>query len=293
MNTHAALAMDIGGSHVTAALVDLDRREVIETSRAHRAVNPDAPADELLAQWAGVGLDAASGLKGVQVPHTGIGMPGPFEYSVGISRLTHKFAALYGVHVGTALRERWVGTPMGSAPVLFANDAAIWALGEWWGGAGRGLGRVIGVTLGTGLGSGFVAAGQIISQGEEVPPDGQIWNVPFRGGISEDYVAGRVIVSTYQARMGLELSAAEVAQRAFDGDQAARDVYAELGTNLAEIMAPWVKRFQPDGLVVGGNISRAWELLRAPLEAGLPGLTCRPTVHFEESSLLGGAVLSI
>lgn len=60
MITTAALAMDIGGSHVMAALVDLERREVIEASRAHRAVNPVAPADELLAQWAGVGLDAAS-----------------------------------------------------------------------------------------------------------------------------------------------------------------------------------------------------------------------------------------
>ena len=48
VNALIALAMDIGGSHVTAALVDLERREVLESSRTQRAVDPDASADDLL-----------------------------------------------------------------------------------------------------------------------------------------------------------------------------------------------------------------------------------------------------
>ena len=88
------------------------------------------------------------------------------------------------------------------------------------------------------------------------------------------------------------MNAAQVARRALDGDADAQAVYAELGRDLAEIMAPWVARFQPDALVVGGNVARSWELLRESLSAGLQPLTCRPTKNFEGSSLLGGAVLS-
>jgi predicted NBD/HSP70 family sugar kinase len=213
MNQRAALTMDIGGSHVTAAMVDLERRALIPASRANRAVDPHASADELLGQWAQAGLDALGACPDVQISHTG-------------------------------------------------------------------------------LGSGFIDDGQIICAGDTVPPEGQIWNVPFRDGISEDYAAGRVIVSAYRARVGVKLNAAQVARRALEGDADAKAVYAELGRNLAEIMAPWVARFQPDAMVVGGNVARSWELLREPLSAGLQPLICRPTKNFEGSSLLGGAVLS-
>jgi len=292
MLTHAALAMDIGGSHVTAAVVDLERREVVASSRARRYVRENLAAEELLAQWASAGLEAVAAFPGVMIRHAGVGMPGPFEYASGVSRLTHKFAALYGVNVGEALRERWRRTPMANAPVLFANDAALWALGEWWGGAGRGLRRVVGVTLGTGLGSGFIDTGRVVTQGEGVPPGGEIWNVPFRDGISEDYASGRSIARAYSQRGGAELSPAAIAMRAFAGEPEARQAYAELGANLAAILGPWLGRFDAEALIIGGSIARSWELLRPALQAGLPCMSCRVTAHFEESTLLGGAVLA-
>ena len=287
-----ALAMDIGGSHVTAALVDLERREVLESSRRQSAVDPDASADELLGAWSGAALKASTGVS-LQVRHIGIGMPGPFEYEAGVSCLTHKFESLYDRNVGAELQQRWAGTRLAGVPVFFANDAAVWALGEWWGGAGRGKRRIIGVTLGTGLGSGFVSVGRIVSAGEEVPPGGEIWNLPYREGISEDFAAGRVISRGYRERAGQDLPAQEVAARAAAGDGQAAEVFAELGSSLAGILAPWVERFRPDGLVVGGNIARAWPYFNEALRMSLPGLACSVTTHFEASSLLGGAVLGI
>lgn len=290
MDLECALAMDIGGSHVTAALVDLQGRAVLEPSRVKQAVDPDGSADDLLRAWSQAGLAAANRIS-VQIRHVGIGMPGPFEYGAGVSCLTHKFAALYDRNVGAELQQRWRGSGLAGIPIFFANDAAVWALGEWWGGAERGMGRVIGVTLGTGLGSGFVAGGRIVSDGEDVPPGGEIWNLPYREGIAEDYAAGRVISRGYKERAGLDLSAQEVAARAAIGDAQAAAVFADIGTQLAGILSPWVKKFKPDGLVVGGNIARSWAYFGAALRAGLPGLACIVTSHFEDSSLLGGAVL--
>jgi glucokinase len=292
LQTTYALALDIGGSHVTAALVDLDRRQMVESSLARRAVDQDASAETLIDHWAGTALDAVRQASVSAVTHVGIAMPGPFEYATGISRLTHKFAALNGWNVGSALLTQWESTPLAGAPVRFANDAALWALGEWWGGAARGAGKMIGVTLGTGLGSGFIDRGQIVSAGEQVPPGGEIWWVPYQAGITEDQVSGRALVREYQSRAGQALTPVQIADAAASGDKDALAVFDTFGQHLAAMLRPWAQLFRPDCLVVGGNIARAWALFRRPLEAGLPGLSCRVTGQFEISGLLGGAALS-
>lgn len=289
--TQYALALDIGGSHVTAALVDLGTRQVVPASLARRPVNQEAAGEVLIEAWAGAALDALSQTGASGVTHAGVAMPGPFDYPAGISRLTHKFAALNGWNVGAALAQRWSGTPLAGTPVRFANDAALWALGEWWGGAARGTNRMVGVTLGTGLGSGFIVRGKIVSNGETVPPSGEIWWVPYLGGITEDHVSGRALMREYQATAGRESSAAQIAEAASAGDSAALAVFSSFGAHLAAVLLPWVERFHPDCLVVGGNIARAWSLFRQPVEAGLPGLSCRVTEEFENSGLLGGAAL--
>ena len=288
--THA-LAMDIGGSHVTAALVGLEARQVTQASLTRRPVDETAPAEMLISRWAGAALDAVQQASISSVTHAGIAMPGPFEYATGISRLTHKFAALNGCNVGQALSERWAGTPLAHVPVRFANDAALWALGEWWGGAARGTQRMIGVTLGTGLGSGFIDQGQIVTAGDQVPPNGEIWWVPYLDGIAEDYVSGRALAREYQKRTQRELNAASIAEAASSGDRDALAVFLVFGEHLAEAFRPWVERFHPDCLVVGGNIAHAWTLFSPSLNARLPGLACLPTEMYEISGLLGGAAL--
>jgi glucokinase len=286
-----ALVLDIGGSHVTAALVDLEKRQVDQASLVRRSVAQEAAAEILIGQWAGAALDAMTQTSTPSVTHVGIAMPGPFEYVTGISRLTHKFASLNGWNVGKALSQRWEGTHLADTPVRFANDAALWALGEWWAGAARGTQRMIGVTLGTGLGSGFIDQGNIVNSGDQVPPSGEIWWVPYLNGITEDQVSGRALVRGYQALKGDELTPAQIANLASTGDPHAQSVFAGFGDHLAAVLQPWVQRFNPNCLVVGGNIARAWALFRVSLEAGLPGLSCRVTEAYEISGLLGGAAL--
>lgn len=298
-----AIALDIGGSHVTAAAVDLTHRTIIEASLSRRHIAHDAPAEALLSAWAGAARTAlqatqrgsAAADADVHIAHIGIAMPGPFDYAQGISLLQHKFAALYGRNVAQDLRPYWMDTPLADVPILFANDAAAWALGEWWGGAARGLSRVIGITLGTGFGSGFVADGSIVTDGEQVPPGGELWNAPYRGDIAENFVAGPAIQRAYAARTESlarpRLSVSDIAQHARAGVAPAQATFAEMGQHLADILRPWVARFQPDGLVVGGNIAYGWDQFHATLEAGLPQLSCRRTTQFERSSLLGAAAL--
>ena len=286
-----ALAVDIGGSHVTAAVVDLQTRRILPESLTRRTTRIDDSANDLLSTWAGAAADAARAAHLLHVERVGVAIPGPFDYELGVSWHTQKFTALYGQNVAMAIRYFWQDTPLAHAPLRFANDAGLWALGEWWLAADESIHRLIGVTLGTGLGSGFVERGKIVSSGEDVPPGGEIWNTPYLDSIAENYAAAAALSRSYQSRGRKGLAPVEIAARAQAGDEHAREVYEQFGAHLAAIFAPWVARFKPDRFVVGGNIARAWDLFYPALHSGLPGITCLPTVQFESSGLLGAAAL--
>ena len=53
------------------------------------------------------------------------------------------------------------------------------------------------------------------------------------------------------------------------GDAAASLVFREAFRALGETVAPYVERFGPRAVVVGGSIARAWDLVEPPLTAGL------------------------
>ena len=283
------LALDIGGGHVTAGVVD--GSSVGQLVR--RSSSPAGTADELLDTWAGAATDAWSISSRIGGPIAiGIAMPAPFDYERGVARLEHKFAALYGIAVGAELAARWQGTVLAGVPVVFGNDADLWALGEASAGQGRGSDRVIGLTLGSGLGSGFIAQGRVVRTGSSVPPDGEIWNVAFADGIAEDRVSGRAVTEAYVRRTGRSLDAVDVAGAARAADRAAIEVFAALGDDLGAVIAPWARAFRADMIVVGGNVARAFDLFGPTLAHGLEGLSdVRCTVLFEKATLIGAAVV--
>jgi glucokinase len=280
-----AVVLDIGGSHVTSAVVDLEKRVILPSSLQRLPLHPDAAANELLNLWAKV----IQNTRVNDIKHIGIGMPGPFEYHTGISRLEHKFAALYGLNIGKELQQRLNTT----VPIYFGNDASLFALGEWWTGAALGHERVIGVTLGTGLGGGFVAEGEILYSGIGVPPDGGIWNLPYLNGIAEDYVSGPSLVKQYEIKTGKIHSPLEIANQAKQNNLAAQEVYLEFGTHLGKILNPWAHSFEATCIVVGGNIARSWDLFASSFaeSLALPEVKLAASKLYDEANLLGAAAL--
>jgi glucokinase len=206
--------------------------------------------------------------------------------------MEHKFKALNGLNVIKLLKKRWSITALNNTLLRVANDADLFALGEWWAGAARDCDSVIGLTLGTGLGSGFIRCGGIIASGREVPESGEIWNLPYLGGIAEDYACGAAITRDYRRATELTLTAEEIAHRAADQDTAACAAFKELGTHLVGILEPHIKQFKPSCVVIGGNIARAWPLFGPHLQATWETVECRPFQRFEEAALLGAAVLA-
>jgi glucokinase len=288
MKSNHALCLDIGGGHVTSALVDIDSKSIIHGTRQRAETDAESSAESFIEKWSGAGSDSLKRGVGCDLNHVGIAMPGPYDYERGVSNMEHKFVSLYQRNVLDLLREAWRDTL--SCPIRFANDADMFALGESWAGAGDGCKRVIGITLGTGLGSGFVENGRAITDDNRIPSQGEIWNVPFAEGKAEDYASGKVLRSLYEKLSGEVKQGAEIASLATQGDRKALSCFNTLGENLVAILQPWVRSFAPDAVVFGGNVSQSFDLFGEVINSGIDA-RCVRSVHFEDASLYGGAAL--
>ena len=283
------VGVDVGGTHVTAAVVDVARERVIDASRVRGNVDSGAAAHTILAAWADTIRRSLAAARVEPIGGVGFAMPGPFDYPRGISLMRGhggKFASLFAVHV-----RQWVAGALGIDPmrVTFRNDAECFALGEAWLGAGRGAGRAVAITLGTGLGSAFVRDGAAVTSGDEVPPDGQLWCVPLDGEIAEEQFSARGLLRRFARRGGQQLEdVAQLARRA-PQDASARATFEQWGEALGEFLRPWLGRFGAQRLVVGGSIARSWPLFAEPLSRACGGVEVRPASLFEDAALIGAA----
>ncbi|MEI6622596.1 MAG: ROK family protein, partial [Actinomycetes bacterium] len=264
----AILAFDIGGTHVSAALVELPSWLVVSDSERRRDLDAHGSADAILDAIAACGhavLTQALGRFDVSKV-SGCAMPGPFDYDNGIGHFegVNKFESLNGCDVRTGLLDRLAAHLDG---ITFLNDADSFLLGEWVSGAVVGADRVAGITLGTGIGSAFMADGKLVGSGPDVPPFGEVHLLSIKGVPLEDVVSRKAVRVLYTQVSGTSelIDVQRICDLARAGDpaadQAVREPYSQLGAALVE----WLIRFGASALVVGGSISKSWYLVGAAL----------------------------
>jgi glucokinase len=246
------LVYDVGGSHISAAVFD---RSISQLTGVVSAGYPsEQTVETFLDVLHSLSTTAAGGQSGL--PGASLAMPGPFDYDAGVSWMQHKLAYLYGIDLRGALAGR-LGCP--PAKIRFLNDAAAYLMGEIAAGAALGVSRVVGITLGTGVGSGFGVDGHLVREGRGVPTGGEIWNVPYQGGIVEDQISTRAIQKSYRERTGQEREVAAIAGSAAS-DPVAAEVFSEFGRNLGVALRTVLNCFEPKVIVLGGGIARSAKL---------------------------------
>lgn len=288
--------LEIGGTHVTAALVDAATSQVVHGTSRRQPLRADAPAAEIIDTV----LACAHHLAAPPHAQWGVAVPGPFDYARGIA-LFHgvaKFEALYGLDMTKILLE---GLPAHPSQVRFLNDASAFLLGEWMSGAAEGHERAVGITLGSGVGSAFLSQGILVTEGPTVPPCGSVHLLTVAGQPLEDTVSRRAIMARYVNTVGssraLPADVREIAERARNGDRIACRTFDDAFIALGRVLGPWLTAFQATALVVGGSISGAWELIERPMRDGigrtapeaLPGLLLCRAQRPEDAPLLGAA----
>ena len=256
---HIAIGIDIGGSHISCGAVDLNVNQLMPGSSFDAKVDNKASADEILNCWVGAIRETIEVAGKDQIAGIGFAMPGPFDYATGIALFerVEKYLNLYGINVGHEVRIR-LGLPS-TMPVRFINDATAFAIAEAWIGVGQGVSRIIALTLGTGFGSAFIADGIPVIEGGTVPEMGCVWHLPFREGIADDYFSTRWFEKSYLKLTGKHVDGVKEISELFDSDSVARQLLIEYGTNMGDFLATWIVKFKANQIVIGGNITGAFD----------------------------------
>ena len=281
------IGIDVGGTNLKAGLVD-EAGNIVKVERVPLDFQGPERFAEILAElskrviqekvrWVGVGLPGA--VDGGDVLFT---TNIPME-NVPLERLFRKHLDL---------------------PLLLGNDADCAAVGEFFGGAGKGTRDFAVVTLGTGVGAGIIVDGKLrggLASSEAghmvIIQDGEPCNCGRRG-CWERYASATGLIQ--QTRRAMEAHpesllheiAAEngvegrtAFQAAEAGDETALEVCRNYVNYLAGGLTSLINILRPEAVAIGGGVAAAPErLLLEPL---------REAVAKESFSRHGGRITKV
>jgi len=295
MEQNLAIGADIGGSHITCAAVDLSSGSVLKHTISERAVNNQAHANVIIGTWTNALMDALKKVSTEKVKGIGFAMPGPFDYIKGICYIkgVAKYENLYGFNIADAVASSL--DVQDDFFVRFMNDVSAFAVGEAVIGKAANVDRSMSVTLGTGFGSAFISKRIPIVDGPEVPKLGCVYHLPYKSGIADDYFSTRGLLGRYKSLTGKELPGVKELSEMASSDNIVADIFTEFGNELGLFLAPWLKKFKAEILVIGGNISYAYYLFGDVFEERLKKENCTCKVSLstlkEDAALFGSAYL--
>jgi polyphosphate glucokinase len=167
------LGLDVGGSSIKAALVDIERGASTTPLRSVRTPIPSTP-EAVLQACAQIDRDLRAGGP--------VGLAFPSVVQGGIARTAANVDKSWIGCAGGARLSQLIGRP-----VIFLNDADAAGVAEMSaGGAGQGVkGVVILLTFGTGIGSALFLDGELV-------PNTELGHMEFHGQDAEHTASARV-----------------------------------------------------------------------------------------------------
>ncbi|MGI9184643.1 MAG: ROK family protein [Solirubrobacteraceae bacterium] len=289
MPARRAIGVDLGGTKLLAGAVDQGLAVHHRVQRSVTGLDPRALLDVVVAAVTEV-RDAV----GADVEAVGFGIPSLIDRRTGIARVAINLP-LANVAFADIMAERL------GLPVFVDNDGNAAAIAEHRAGAAQGASEAIVMTIGTGIGGGLILRGEpyrgavgfagelghIVIDRNGPPCQG---NCPNHGCV-ETFASGTALArealrlagerpgsGLAQAHaQGRELAGPLVTELAHDGDEAAREAIALVGSALGVAIASLLNIFNPEVVVVGGGVIAAGELLLAPARAEVAHRILAPT----------------
>ncbi len=302
MPVDVALALDLGGTKVEAALVDASG-VLLPGTRVRAPTGRRSTPDSLRAGIAEVVRAAlAAAPRGTSLAGVGIGSAGPVDLPGGrVSPLNLPGAAAFPIV------ELVAGLVPGS-PVELGLDGLCIALAEHWVGAGRDAASLLGMVVSTGVGGGLVLEGRAVrgSTGNA----GHIGQIEVAGftppGVAgdaamlESLASGPNTVAYARSRGWTGSTGEELALSCAAGDGAAVEAVRRSAAAVGRAIASVTALCDVDLVVVGGGFSRVTpdylDLVRASRDRDTtPGFVRRaaivPSGLGSEGPLIGASAL--
>ena len=265
------LGIDIGGSSVKAGFLPGPRHRCLHF-KARPTPKTTQAAWELLID---IIIDYCARY---QVQTIGVGCPGPLDIKRGLiinpPNLPFKNFPLKQLLGKETL-----------LPVTIDNDANVFTLAEAILGAGKKYQNVIGLTLGTGVGGGIVINKKIYhgrgNAGElgyllqnQSGPRGQLGE----NGALQEFIRAGVLIKNKKIT---------VAALAREHNPRANKIWQEFGSHLGYALASISHIFDPDVIILGGQIAKAWPRFYSSLQKSLNKNCILPKTPIIKRAALG------
>lgn len=270
------LGLDIGGTEIKAALVNF-QGDIIASQRipTPRSLSDFNLALKTMMQKfrsrAAAVRGAGVGCKGIVDPHTTeiLALPGELNYLEG-----HRLSAIISPLIPVP------------CPVAADNDARVALVGERRWGAARNRKDAIMLTLGTGVGGAVLANGNILrgaggAAGHlghvTVDPNGSLCICGNRGCLETVFSARAIEAEAFAAiHRGVKTellnahsrppSCNEIFKYARKGDKVAQLIVERAVVVLGSAIAGLAHAFDPEIVILGGQITRAGGFLFDPIQ---------------------------
>ncbi|MGI8904404.1 MAG: ROK family protein [Solirubrobacteraceae bacterium] len=230
---------------------------------AHAALETAAALTSDLVSEAGVESDRLIG--------AGVALSGPIDRLSGLVSSSTILPDWVGVDVASRLGERL------ELPVHVDNDANLGALAESVLGAGRGATEMAYVMLSSGIGGGLILGGRLYrgargGAGEighvTVDATGHMCRCGSRGCL-ETLVGAGALIESLRRSHGEGMTVQGMMALAREGDPGAQRVIADAGRAVGRVAGALCNQFNPERLVVGGELALAGDLLLGPLRESI------------------------
>ncbi len=256
MDNSLVLGIDIGGSHITSALIDISSGQMARETYVRKFVDSHQTAGKIITAWSEA-INGSFSLGNIPVNRIGIAMPGPLDYELGVCWIKDqdKYENLYGLNIKELLARE---LKIGPGNIRIMNDACCFLQGEVLGTLDSKYKIVMGFTLGTGLGSAIYNDGTVT--------DADLWRLPFQDGIAEDYLSTRWFIRRYTELTGKTVNDVKHLLEGVDNDPAVRAIFKEFGRTLGGFLNHCIGTYAPEAIVLGGNIAKSPELYLEHLE---------------------------
>ena len=215
----------------------------------------------------------------------GIGVPSVVDVDKGVVYNVVNIASWKEVHLKAILQEEY------GIPVHVNNDANCFTYGVYSQQKFINVKNLIGVTLGTGIGTGLVINGQPYF-GRNCGA-GELGMLPYNGKSYESYGSSQFFEFEYNT------SAKELYQLALQGNNEAIASWHTYGYHLAQYVKVVLAAYDPDVIVFGGSITKAFNFFSSSLSDSLKDFEFPASIehtHFlqnknEHVALVGAAEL--
>ena len=260
-----AVGLDFGHQHIRVAICDLSGELVAEDWSPAEVDHAPTESLDLAHELVRASLSIA-GIEHERLLGVGMGLAAPIDRATGAIAPDGILPGWSGIRPAAEMQARL------GVQVELENDANVGALGEKVFGAARGVDDLIYVRLSAGIGAGLILGGRLYrgangTAGEIghvlVDDQGPLCRCGNRGCL-ETYAGAHALLELLGRAHGA-LDVQEMVELASAGDAACQRVVADAGRVVGVTMAALCNQFNPERVVVGGELAATGDLLLEPL----------------------------